>query len=90
MTSARFEPAAATMLHADHAAEGPLTCPMCQTVAPTQTVDEGHADGDWRCDRCGQRWSPLRLATVSAYARWSLAHDTGVRGVLPSAPRIQP
>ncbi len=53
-------------------------CPMCHTPASlTQNAIE--AGGDWRCVRCGQRWDAARLATVAAYAEWTLSHDRVVR-----------
>lgn len=56
------------------------TCPMCHTsVALSQSALE--AGGAWRCVRCGQHWDARRLATVAAYAAWSIDHDrVGRRG----------
>ena len=50
------------------------TCPMCHTPS---SVTQGAIDagGDWRCVRCGQHWDGKRLATVAAYAAWTVAHD---------------
>ena len=41
------------------------TCPLCHTSASGSVLEPG---GNWRCSRCGQRWSPTRLAAVAAYA----------------------
>ena len=53
---------------------------MCHTpTVVTQNAIE--AGGDWRCVRCGQHWDAARLATVAAYAAWSVDHDrAGRRG----------
>jgi hypothetical protein len=49
-------------------------CPMCHTpAAVSESALESGAD--WRCVRCGQRWDAARLATVAAYAAWTLSHD---------------
>jgi PHP family Zn ribbon phosphoesterase len=56
------------------------TCPYCHTAFPP--MSEG-ASGDWHCARCGQRWDAGRLATVAAYANWTLEHDKAV----PPSPR---
>lgn len=51
--------------------ERPVMCPMCHTPASlSQSAIE--AGGDWRCDRCGQRWDALRLAAVTRYAAWAV------------------
>ena len=44
-----------------------VTCPMCHTPA-SLTQSDLDAGGGWRCSRCGQRWSAMRLSTVAAYA----------------------
>lgn len=48
-----------------------VSCPLCHTGAihpDAQTSDDG-----WRCLRCGQLWTALRLATVAAYSEWNAA-----------------
>jgi ribosomal protein L37AE/L43A len=50
------------------------TCPLCHTSA-TLAQSALKAGGDWRCVRCGQRWDAARLATVAAYAAWTIDHD---------------
>jgi hypothetical protein len=47
---------------------------MCHTSA-TLSQSALEAGGDWRCVRCGQHWDAARLATVAAYAAWSVDHD---------------
>ena len=47
------------------------TCPMCHTSA-TLSLSGLEAGGDWRCVRCGQHWDVKRLATVAAYAAWTV------------------
>src|SRR4051812_28961432 len=53
---------------------GYATCPMCHTPS---SVTQGAIDagGDWRCVRCGSNWDGKRLATVAAYAAWTVARD---------------
>lgn len=51
-----------------------VSCSLCHTTHPSLTRDALEAAGDWRCSRCGQRWSARRLATVAAYAAWAAAH----------------
>lgn len=46
------------------------TCPMCHSAAPAT-----QAGGAWLCGRCGQHWDAGRLATVSAYQAWAVAHE---------------
>jgi transposase-like protein len=51
----------------------PIECPLCHTAHAviadgTLTVDDG-----WQCARCGQRWSPARLATAATYALYEAA-----------------
>ena len=41
------------------------TCPLCRTTATTDGTG-----ADWMCGRCGQSWTPTRLASVTAYAAW--------------------
>ena len=54
------------------------TCPMCHTSA-TLSPSALEAGGDWRCVRCGQHWDARRLATVAAYAAWTVERDRGGR-----------
>jgi ribosomal protein L37AE/L43A len=53
------------------------TCPLCHTPTSRDAIGAG---GDWRCGRCGQRWDATRLATVAAYAAWTIDHDRAGRG----------
>ena len=32
------------------------------------------AGADWHCQRCGQQWDAVRLATIAAYAVWLSEH----------------
>ncbi len=57
------------------------TCPMCHTSA-TLFLSALVAGGDWRCVRCGQHWDATRLATVAAYAAWTVDHDRVDRRVV--------
>jgi ribosomal protein L37AE/L43A len=50
------------------------TCPMCHTSA-TLSQSALEAGGAWRCVRCGQHWDARRLATVAAYAAWTVDRD---------------
>jgi len=50
------------------------TCPLCHTSA-TLSQSALEAGGDWRCVRCGQHWDAARLATVAAYAAWTVDRD---------------
>lgn len=61
------------------------TCPMCHTPA-TLSLSALEAGGDWRCVRCGQHWDARRLATVAAYAAWTVDHDRVDRGVTDVSP----
>ena len=49
---------------------GFATCPTCHAVDPTMTNAALAVGGDWRCQRCGQRWDSKRIATVAAYQAW--------------------
>ena len=62
------------------------TCPMCHTSA-TLSLSALEAGGDWRCVRCGQQWDARRLATVAAYAAWTVAHDRVDSRVTDDSPR---
>lgn len=44
-------------------------CPLCHTAA------DASAQFAWQCRTCGQRWTPVRLATVDAYATWAKARE---------------
>ena len=61
------------------------TCPMCHTSA-TLSLSALEAGGDWRCVRCGQHWDARRLATVAAYAAWTVDHDRVDRRVTDDSP----
>lgn len=71
-----FSPGHATALSVDDEQDtvGDATCPMCHTPA-TLSVRAVDAGGDWRCVRCGQHWDARRLATVAAYAAWTVDRD---------------
>ena len=56
-------------------AEGFAECPGCHMVDTTLTNASLAAGGDWRCQRCGQRWDRGRIATVAAYAAWDAARQ---------------
>jgi hypothetical protein len=47
----------------------PAACPSCHTARLLAT-DEVAAASDWRCQRCGERWTASRLATVAEYEAW--------------------
>ena len=53
---------------------GPLLgragCPLCHTE-----ISSASARFPWQCRKCGQRWSPRRLAAVAAYATWVQARE---------------
>ena len=49
-------------------------CPMCH-VSAALSGSALEAGADWRCVRCGQHWDAARLATVAAYAAWTVNHD---------------
>ena len=61
------------------------TCPMCHTSA-TLSLSALEAGGDWRCVRCGQHWDARRLATVAAYAAWTVDHDRVDKRVTDDSP----
>jgi ribosomal protein L37AE/L43A len=42
-----------------------VACPLCHTE-----ISNASALFPWQCQRCGQQWSPRRVATVAAYATW--------------------
>jgi len=46
------------------------TCPLCSTIAPAAADATPGVNASWVCTRCGQRWDPVRLGTVTAYARF--------------------
>ena len=50
------------------------TCPLCYATDASLSNDALAAGGGWQCTRCGQRWDGRRLATVAAYAAWTLEH----------------
>ena len=71
-----FSPSHATAVVLDDERDvvASATCPMCHTSA-TLSLSTLDAGGDWRCVRCGQRSDARRLATVAAYAAWTVGHD---------------
>ena len=63
---------------------------MCHTSA---SVTQGaiEAGGDWRCNKCGQRWDAARLATMARYDEGqepvrmpAIMHSLFSRHVVPS------
>jgi len=46
-----------------------VICPLCHT--PGRVLDEHSFGTGWRCDRCDHPWTPERVATVTAYAKWA-------------------
>jgi hypothetical protein len=61
------------------------TCPLCHTSA-TLPLSAFEASGEWRCVRCGQHWDARRLATVAAYAAWTVDHDRAHRRATDESP----
>ena len=53
----------------------PAVCPSCHTARVLAT-DEVAAESYWRCQRCGEQWTPSRLATVAEYEAWDLARTS--------------
>jgi transcription elongation factor Elf1 len=49
------------------------TCPSCHTADAHTTTDDLSAGASWRCGRCDQLWSAVRLATVERYNQWLAA-----------------
>jgi hypothetical protein len=48
----------------------PVTCPSCHTARQAAT-DANEAIGNyWSCQRCGEKWTESRLATVAEYEVW--------------------
>lgn len=47
------------------------TCPLCHTARQGAALDADRNAPAWTCDRCGQTWSPGRLETAAAYARFA-------------------
>jgi hypothetical protein len=77
-----FSPGHATAVLVDDEQDivGYATCPMCHTPA-TVSLSAVDAGADWRCVRCGQHWDSRRLATVAAYAAWTVDHGrAGTQG----------
>ena len=70
--------ATATLLDDEPDIFSSATCLLCHTSA-TLTQSALEAGGDWRCVRCGQHWDARRLATVTAYAAWTVDRDRVAR-----------
>ena len=65
---------------------GTAACPLCHTG-----ISRASAGFPWQCRRCGQRWSPRRLATVAAYEAWANARERDGEGaVSPDETHILP
>jgi ribosomal protein L37AE/L43A len=52
-----------------------LACPTCHTPMSMFTGEALKTGGDWKCDRCGQKWTASRLATVAEYGEWDRARE---------------
>ena len=57
-----------------------ITCPSCHTARPGATNETWDAGGQWQCERCGERWTRSRLATVAEYKTWERAYDAAAIG----------
>ena len=55
-------------------------CLSCHTSDDAMTTSAVEAGADWRCARCGQAWSALRLATAASYAAWAFTHRPAASG----------
>jgi hypothetical protein len=62
---------------------GWAACPLCHT-----DISSASARSPWQCRRCGQRWSPRRLATVAVYATWVSARAERDGAVLPDEAEV--
>ena len=62
-----------------------ITCPSCHTARAGVTNDTWDTGGQWRCERCGEKWTRSRLATVAEYEAWERDHNAGLvaQPVLP-------
>jgi ribosomal protein L37AE/L43A len=63
-----------------------LACPMCHRPAAL-SQEALAAGGDWRCDRCGQRWHAARLTACGAYATWVDGREAADRRAASSPER---
>jgi transposase-like protein len=63
-------------------------CPSCHTARPGVSDDTWDAGEQWRCERCGEKWTRSRLATVAEYEAWDQAYKA--TGVMPHAVRVTP
>ena len=52
-----------------------ITCPSCHTARAGVTNDSWDTGGQWRCERCGEKWTRSRLATVAEYEAWAREHE---------------
>jgi transposase-like protein len=52
----------------------PLSCPSCHTARAGVAGDTWDSQGLWRCQRCGEKWTRSRLATVAEYEAWEREH----------------
>jgi len=48
----------------------PIICPSCQTARTGVTHNTWDSEGQWRCERCGERWTRSRLATAMEHEAW--------------------
>lgn len=64
---------------------GRTACPLCHTEIRNAT-----ALAAWKCRTCGQRWTPLRLATVASYAEWAATRGQSSHTGAPRAPSDGP
>jgi transposase-like protein len=77
MVRSFLDPQAATAhVDVEPVVQGHATCPLCHTTDVFMSDYALAAGGGWRCTRCGQQWDARRLATVAAYAAWTLERGT--------------
>jgi hypothetical protein len=58
-----------------HVPASAAICPLCHTLDRAMSAESLQAGASWRCARCGQMWSAVRLATSAAYSRYMSAHS---------------
>ena len=46
------------------------SCPRCTSVAVIATAKNPDADSYWRCNNCGEVWSPARRTSEPSRQRW--------------------
>ena len=45
-------------------------CPRCTSAHVIATAKRPDADSYWRCNACGEVWSPARREAAAAPSRW--------------------